>query len=156
MKVAQLCPTLWDSVDYTPWNSLGQNTEMGSLSLLHGIFPTEGLNPGPPHCKRIIYQLSPRGSPRGLECRVWCQCCLPFCGGAVGLPAAVLGSTQEGRGSLMGLHRRSREPESSGQEEGPGVRPGLLVSDQRRRRAGRPWEAGASQQRQISDAAHAG
>ena len=74
----------------------------------------------------------------------------------MGLPAAVLGSTQEGRGSLMGLHRRSREPESSGQEEGPGVRPGLSVSDQRRRRAGRPWEAGASQQRQISDAAHAG
>ena len=31
---------------YSPWNSLGQNTEVGSLSLLQGIFPTQGLNPG--------------------------------------------------------------------------------------------------------------
>ena len=43
---------------YSPWNSLGQNTEMGSLSLLHGIFPTQGLNPGLLHCRRILYQLS--------------------------------------------------------------------------------------------------
>ena len=33
----------------SPWNSLGQNTEVGSLSLLQGIFPTPGLNPGIPH-----------------------------------------------------------------------------------------------------------
>ena len=31
---------------YSPWNSLGQNTGVGSLSLLHGIFPTQGSNPG--------------------------------------------------------------------------------------------------------------
>ena len=31
---------------YSPWNSPGQNTEVGSLSLLQGIFPTQGLNPG--------------------------------------------------------------------------------------------------------------
>ena len=30
---------------YSPWNSLGQNTGMGSLSLLQRIFPTQGLNP---------------------------------------------------------------------------------------------------------------
>ena len=42
VKVAQSCLTLCDPVDSTPWNSLGQNTEMGSLSLLYGIFPTEG------------------------------------------------------------------------------------------------------------------
>ena len=29
---------------YSPWNSPGQNTEVDSLSLLQGIFPTEGLN----------------------------------------------------------------------------------------------------------------
>ena len=32
---------------YSPWNSPGQNSEVGSLSLLQGIFPNQGLNPGP-------------------------------------------------------------------------------------------------------------
>ena len=41
-----------------PRNSLGQNTGVDSLSLLQGIFPTQGLNPGLPHCGRILYQLS--------------------------------------------------------------------------------------------------
>ena len=31
---------------YSPWNSPGQNTGVGSLSLLQGIFPTQGSNPG--------------------------------------------------------------------------------------------------------------
>ena len=43
---------------YSPWNSLGQNTGVDSLFLLQGIFPTQGLNPGLPHCRRILYQLS--------------------------------------------------------------------------------------------------
>ena len=30
----------------SPWNSLGQNTGVGSLFLLQGIFPAQGLNPG--------------------------------------------------------------------------------------------------------------
>ena len=41
-----------------PWNSPGQNTGVGSLSLLQGIFPTQGSNPGLPHCRRLLYQLS--------------------------------------------------------------------------------------------------
>ena len=45
---------------YSPWNSPGQNTGVGSLSLLQGIFPTQESNPGLPHCKRILYQLSYR------------------------------------------------------------------------------------------------
>ena len=49
---------------YSPWNSLGQNTGVGSCSLLQGIFPTQGLNPGLPHCRRILYQLSHEGSPK--------------------------------------------------------------------------------------------
>ena len=32
-----------------------------------GIFPTQGSNPGLPHCRRILYQLSHQGSPRILE-----------------------------------------------------------------------------------------
>ena len=43
---------------YSPWNSPCQNTGVGSLSLLQGIFPTKGLNPGLSHCRRILYQLS--------------------------------------------------------------------------------------------------
>ena len=46
-----------------PLNSLGQNSGVGSLSLLQGIFPAQGLNPGLPHCRRILYQLSHKGSP---------------------------------------------------------------------------------------------
>ena len=40
---------------------------MGNLSLLQGIFPTEGSNPGLPHCRRTLYQLSQKGSLRILE-----------------------------------------------------------------------------------------
>ena len=48
---------------YGPWNSPGQNTEVGSLSLLQGIFPTQGSNPVLPNCRQILFQLSYNGSP---------------------------------------------------------------------------------------------
>ena len=64
VKVTQSCSSLWDPNGlYNPWNSPGQNTEVGSLSLLQGIFPTQGLNPGLRHCRQILYQLSHKGSP---------------------------------------------------------------------------------------------
>ena len=53
---------------YSPLSSLGQNTGVGSLSLLLGIFPTQGSNPGISHYRWILYQLSHKGSPRILEC----------------------------------------------------------------------------------------
>jgi len=40
---------------------------VGSLSLLLGIFPTQGLNPGLLHCRQILYQLSHQESPGMLE-----------------------------------------------------------------------------------------
>ena len=49
---------------YSSCNSPGQNTGVGSLSLLQGILPTQGSNPGPLHCRRILFQLSHKGSPR--------------------------------------------------------------------------------------------
>ena len=52
---------------WPPWNSPGQITGVGSLSLLQGIFPTQGSNPGLSHCRRILHQLSYKGSPRILE-----------------------------------------------------------------------------------------
>ena len=54
MKVAQSRPTLCDTMDYTAWTSRGQNTGVDSLSLLQGIFPTQGSNPALPHCSRIL------------------------------------------------------------------------------------------------------
>ena len=51
---------------YSPWNSPGQNTGVGSFSLLQGLFPTQGSNPGLLHCRRILYQLSYQGNPSPL------------------------------------------------------------------------------------------
>ena len=45
----------------SPWNSPGQNTGVGSLSLLQGIFPTQRSNPGLPHCRWILSQLIHKG-----------------------------------------------------------------------------------------------
>ena len=42
----------------SPWNSPGQNTGVGSHSLLQGIFPTQGSNPGLLHHRQILHQLS--------------------------------------------------------------------------------------------------
>ena len=47
-----------------PWDSPGKNTGVGCHVLLQGIFLTQGLNLGLPHCKWILYHLSHQGSPR--------------------------------------------------------------------------------------------
>ena len=49
-------------MDCSPWKSPGQNIGVGSLSLLQGIFPTQGLNSGLLHCRWILNQLSYQGS----------------------------------------------------------------------------------------------
>ena len=59
--------SLWSHGLYSLWNSPGQNTGVGSLSLLQGIFPTQESNPVLPHCRGILYQLSHKGSPKLLE-----------------------------------------------------------------------------------------
>ena len=55
----QLFATPWT---INPLSSPGQNSGVGSLSLLQGILPTQGLNPGLPHCRWILYQLNHKGS----------------------------------------------------------------------------------------------
>ena len=52
---------------YSPWNSPGKNTGVGSLSLLQGTFPAQRSNPGLLHCGRILYQVSHKGRPRIVE-----------------------------------------------------------------------------------------
>ena len=71
--VAQSCLTLCDPMDSSPpgssvhGDSPDKNTRVGFHALLQGIFPTQGLNPGLPHCWRILCQLSHQGSPWILE-----------------------------------------------------------------------------------------
>ena len=60
VKVTQSCLTLRFHGLYSPWDSPGQNTGVGSLFFLQGIFPTQGSNPGPLHCRWILYQLRTR------------------------------------------------------------------------------------------------
>ena len=61
-KESESCSVMFNSSQphglYSPWDSPGQNTGVGSLSLLQQIFPTQGLKPRSPHCGRILYQLS--------------------------------------------------------------------------------------------------
>jgi len=59
--------SLWPHGLYSPQNSPGQNTRVGSLSLLQRIFLTQQSNQGLLHCRQILYQLSHQGSPRILE-----------------------------------------------------------------------------------------
>ena len=66
-RESEICSVVSDSLQphglYSPWISQGQNTGVGSLSLLQGIFPTQGPNPGLLHCRRILYQLNHKGNP---------------------------------------------------------------------------------------------
>ena len=80
MKWSESCSVMSDSFNpglHGPWNSPGQNTGVGSLSLLREIFSTQGSNPGLLHCRQILYQLSHKGSPKILE---WVA--YPFSGGS--------------------------------------------------------------------------
>ena len=47
----------------SPWDSAGKNTGGGSHSILQGIFLTQGLNSGLPHCRQVLYHLSHQRSP---------------------------------------------------------------------------------------------
>ena len=64
---AVMSASLWPHRLCSPWNSPGQSTGVGSLSLLQVIFPTQGSNPGLQHCRHILYQMSHKGRPRILE-----------------------------------------------------------------------------------------
>ena len=68
--------SLWPHGLNSPWNSPGQNTGVGSLSLLQGIFPAQGLNPGLPHCRQILshrsHQESLRNVPKLKKHRTQC------------------------------------------------------------------------------------
>ena len=63
VKAAQSCRnSLRPHGLHSPWNSQGQNTGVDNCSLLQGIFPTRESNAGLPHHRRILYQLSHKGT----------------------------------------------------------------------------------------------
>ena len=62
VKVAQSCPTLWDSMDYLVLQA--RILEWVAFPFSRGIFPTQGSNPGLRCCRQILYPLSHKGSPR--------------------------------------------------------------------------------------------
>ena len=58
---------LWGSCIAGRFSTIGpsgkpKNTGVGSHSLLQGVFWTQGLNPGLPHCREILYRLSHQGT----------------------------------------------------------------------------------------------
>ena len=85
---------------YSPGNSPGQNTRVGNRSLLQGIFPIQESNPGLPHCRQILYQLSHKGIPRIPECVAY-----PFSSGSF-RPRNRTGSPTLQVNSLPTEHRK--------------------------------------------------
>ena len=75
--VAQSCLTLCNLMDCSPPGSSvhgdapGKNTGVGCHAFFQGNFPIQGLNPGLPRCRQILYQLSHKRSPRILEWEVY-------------------------------------------------------------------------------------
>ena len=68
VKVAQSCLDSFRAHGlYSPWNSPDQNSGVGSLSLLQGIFPTQGSKPGLPHCRQILLSAEPQRKPQNTE-----------------------------------------------------------------------------------------
>ena len=68
--VTQSCPTLCDPKDCSSsvhMDSPDKNTGMGCHIFLQGIFPTQVLNPGLPHCVQTLYCLSAQGKHGGRE-----------------------------------------------------------------------------------------
>ena len=66
VKVAQLCLTFYDPIDYTVHGILQARILEWVASILHRIFPTQGSNLDLPHCRQILYQLSHKGNPQNV------------------------------------------------------------------------------------------
>jgi len=120
-RTCRCCSESWSVTSnsyglYSPRHSLGQETGEGSCSFLQEIFPTQGSNPGLPHCRQILYQLSHKGSPRILQWIVY-----PFSSGSsqprnrtrVSCIAGGFFTTWNLRKSLKSMDRKTVRPKAS-------------------------------------------
>ena len=98
---------------HTPWNSPGQNTGVGSLSLLQGIFPTQGWNPGLPPLQADSLSAEPQGKSEVLCTRGP----IPF---TTELGASTSIYEPEKRGHRYPVHDTSpRRQATTGMAQGP-------------------------------------
>ena len=66
-------------VGCSPWNSPGQNTGVGSRSLLQGIFPTQGIKPRSPALQVDSLPAEPPGKPTEVRAVICFMCCVLSC-----------------------------------------------------------------------------
>ena len=64
LSPVRLFVTPWTNELYSPWNSPGQSTGVGSLSFLQGIFPTYGTEPRSPALWVEFLPSEPQGKPK--------------------------------------------------------------------------------------------
>ena len=62
-----------------PCNSPGKNTRLGCHFLLQGIFLNQGLNPGLPHCRQMLYHLSHKVTISSVQFSSVTQSCPTLC-----------------------------------------------------------------------------
>ena len=99
MKVTQWCPTIqhvttWPRGLCSPVHGILQARILEGDFPLQGIFPTQGSNPGLPHWRRILYQLSHQESPKGREKRLQPGALRSLCTLSISTPG---GKPEEGR-----------------------------------------------------------
>ena len=87
----QLFATSWTAAYQTPpsWDFPGKRTGVGCHFLLQGIFPTQGLNPGLPHCRQTLYCLSHQGRSEILQLFIVLPYSLLPTLGLLSLPALI-------------------------------------------------------------------
>ena len=105
-EVTQSCPTLCDPMDCSlpgssvhgrllcPWNFPGNSTGVDCHFLRQRIFPTQGSNPGLPHCRQTLYRLSHQGSPGNICWKVspitYWKISLPICNISIRLKTSAI------------------------------------------------------------------
>ena len=133
-----LSDSLWPHGLYSPWNSPDQNTGVGSRSLLQGIFPNKGSNPGLLHCRQILAATSwatREAQRKPMLCYAKSlQSCLTLCdpidGSPPGSPPSLGFSRQDHWSGLPNLERSKWPLRQIHLERDLGVPPGIHLQVQ--------------------------
>ena len=131
--VAQSYLTLCHLTDCSPPGSSVHRDSKGkkvAMPSLQGIFPTQGSNPGLPHCRWILYQLIHQGSPKGREKRLQPEALRSLC---------MLSLSTPGGRPEEGLWAHQLLAVSTGQPQPGHSQPQVLREGQSEAAAGR-WE----------------